>query len=208
MKGVFISLEGIEGTGKSTQARLLSEALEKKGLKTVLTAEPGGTAISRIIRDLLLDKAHRGMDPMTELLLYSAARRQHLVELILPALGEGKVVITDRFSDSTRAYQGHARGLGLSLIDSLDAMVTGGLKPHLTLLLDIDVETGLGRNREAEKVDRLELEDIAFHERVREGFLSIRRAEPGRVRIIDAKDGVARVGEAVLRAVEKFLEER
>lgn len=208
MKGVFISLEGIEGTGKSTQARLLSEALEKKGFKTVLTAEPGGTAISLGIRELLLDKAHRGMDPVTELFLYSAARRQHLVEVIHPALAEGRVVITDRFSDSTRAYQGHARGLDLALIEDLDAVVTGGLRPHLTLLLDVDVETGLRRNREAEKVDRLELEDIAFHERVREGFLSIAQAEPERVRIIDAKDGVAGVSEAVLRVVENFLEER
>jgi dTMP kinase len=206
--GTFISFEGIEGTGKSTHARLLAEALTARGHDVVLTAEPGGTELGRAIRSLLLDVRHSGMDPMTELLLYAAARRQHLSELIFPALEGGKVVVTDRFSDSTLAYQGYARGLDRGLIASLDTWVTGGRKPHLTLLLDTDVETGLMRNRRAEKVDRLELEDVAFHRRVREGFRKIREEEPERVLLVEVKDGVEDIHGTILSLVLNFLEKR
>lgn len=207
-KGVFISFEGIEGTGKSTQARLLHDALEKRGHRAVLTEEPGGTEISLAIRALLLDARHRGMDPIAELLLYAAARRQHVVEVVNPALEKGMVVITDRFSDSTRAYQGRARGLGTDIIDSLDALVTGGLRPHLTLLLDMEVEAGLRRNIKANKSDRLEQEDAAFHERVRRGYLEIQKAEPERVRLIDAARDIGEVHGAALDIVLGFLEKQ
>lgn len=205
MKGVFISFEGIEGTGKSTQARLLADYLRARGAACVLTEEPGGTAIGRRIREVLLSVEHGGMDPVAELLLYGASRRQHMSELILPSLNKGLAVITDRFSDSTRAYQGYGRGLPLELIDSLDRAVTGGRRPDMTLLLDLDVKTGLMRNRRANKVDRLELEDIRFHERVRGGYLAIREAEPERVRLIDASRAVEAVHEAVLRTVEPLF---
>jgi dTMP kinase len=205
-RGFFISLEGVEGTGKSTQAGMLSEALMASGMRTVLTAEPGGTALADKIRGLLLDVSHDGMEPMTELLLYSAARRQHLSELIIPALEAGDCVITDRFSDSTMAYQGYGRGIDRGLIERLDSMVTGTLRPELTLLLDLDVREGLSRNREASKVDRLELEDLEFHERVRRGFLEIARSEPRRLAVIDASEGVDKVHRAIMEAVRTRLE--
>lgn len=204
-RGYFISLEGVEGTGKSTQALMLSEALTAAGLKTVLTAEPGGTVLGDKVRGLLLDVSHKGMDHMTELLLYSAARQQHLAELIVPSLESGLSVITDRFSDSTMAYQGYGRGIDRSMIDKLDSMITGSLRPDLTLLLDLDVSEGLRRNRDASKVDRLELEDVEFHERVREGFLDISRREPGRVAVIDASEGVDKVHRAIMEEVRLRL---
>lgn len=204
-KGVFISFEGIEGTGKTTQARLLSDFLMKKGKSVVLTEEPGGTALGRKIRSLLLSVEHHEMDSMTELLLYAASRRQHMKELILSSLDSGMVVITDRFSDSTRAYQGYARGIDLELIESLDRTVTGRHKPDLTLLLDMDVEAGLRRNRSINKVDRLELEDIDFHERVREGYLAIQNAEPERVKLINASGSIEEVHSEVVSVAMEFL---
>ena len=183
---LFISLEGIEGAGKSTHSRRLAEELREKGYKVVLTTEPGGTDIGKGIRHVLLDTANSGMDPIAELLLYAADRKQHLEEVVRPALASGKVVITDRYSDSTTAYQGHGRGLSLDTLGELDRMATGGLKPGLTILMDMDVAAGLERNREAGKRDRLELEALEFHMKVREGFLTIAKAEPGRVRIVDA----------------------
>jgi len=207
-KGLFISFEGIEGTGKSTQARLLRDWFEAEGTEAVLTREPGGTEIGKGIRGVLLDKNHGKMDPVAELLLYASDRRQHMYEEIIPSLLRGLVVITDRFSDSTRAYQGHARGLDEKLIDDLDSIATGGMKPDLTLLLDMDVRAGLLRNRNAQKSDRLELEDVAFHERVREGFLNIQGAEPRRVKLIDASGTVDEVHARVVEAVREFLKAR
>ena len=204
-KGIFISFEGTEGSGKSTQARLLSEYLTKKGLKTVLTEEPGGTAISREIRRVLLSTKHDKMDYMAELLLYNAARIQHIKEKIAPALSKGKIVITDRFSDSTAAYQGYGRGISLRLIDSLDRIATGRMRPDLTILLDLDVETGLMRNKYINKVDRLELEDVRFHKKVREGFLKLAAKEPKRIKLIKAAKGIAEIHREIVRIVEKVL---
>jgi dTMP kinase len=203
-KGLFISLEGIEGTGKTTQAKLLAEHLATKGYTTVVTEEPGGTSIGLRIREVLLRVEHSEMHSLTELLLYNASRAQHIHQLILPSLHTGTTVITDRFSDSTLAYQGFGRGIDHDLIETLDRLVTAGLKPDLTLLLDIDVETGLGRNRNANKVDRLELEEIAFHRRVRAGYLEIARREPGRIRIIDAAGEIGLVHGRVAEAVDRF----
>src|SRR5208337_1153369 len=186
MSGVFLSFEGIEGTGKTTQARLLSERLADKGCDVVLTFEPGGTVIGSRIREILLLPEHLEMAAITELLLYNAARAQHLAEKILPAIKEGKIIITDRFSDSTVAYQCYARRIDMALITSLDRLATGGLQPDLTILLDLDAVAGLARNKGANKTDRIELEDIAFHRRVREGYLAIAKANPDRVSIVDA----------------------
>jgi dTMP kinase len=184
---------------------MLAEHLTARGVECVLTAEPGGSALGMKIRELLLSVEHKGMDALTELLLYAAARRQHLKELIMPALDEGKTVITDRFSDSTRAYQGAARGIGPALIDEVDGMVTGGLRPDLTLLLDVDVEAGLSRNRKAGKVDRLELEEVEFHRKVREGFLAIQQAEPERVKLVDASESLQAVHDAVAGLAEPLF---
>ncbi len=200
-RGLFISFEGIEGTGKTTHARLLSEHLTGEGYKTVLTEEPGGTPIGRRIREVLLEVEHKEMHQITELLLYNASRCQHINEMILPAINAGKVVITDRFSDSTLAYQGYGRGIDLKLIETLDRIVTGGLKPDLTLLLDIDVETGLRRNRGANKVDRIELEDIDFHNRVRSGYLDLARKEPERIRVINASGDIEEIKGQIIEIV-------
>jgi dTMP kinase len=205
MKGVFLSFEGIEGTGKSTQAGLLADDLRGQGYTVVQTAEPGGTQISLKIRELLLSLDSRGMDHVTELLLYNAARVQHIKEVIAPALARGEIVITDRFSDSTLAYQGYGRGIDRQVIDALDAVATSCMRPDLTLLLDVDVETGLRRNKEMNKNDRLELEDVAFHQRVRRGFHEIAAAEPERVRVIPCTESIEAVHQAVRDAVTPFL---
>ncbi len=205
MRGVFISLEGIEGAGKSTQADLLAGYLENKGLKVLKTAEPGGTHISGRIREILLSPECRGMDPLTELLLYNAARVQHIKEVILPALERGQIVVTDRFSDSTVAYQGYGRGIDLTLIDSLDLISTGRLRPDITILLDTDVETGLKRNREVKKSDRIESEDISFHEKVREGFISIASKERDRIRVVDCSGGTESVQMKIRSVIDQLL---
>ena len=208
MKGFFISFEGIEGTGKSTQARLLAEYLREKGQRVIQTMEPGGTRISLKIRELLLSPDNREMDHVTELLLYNAARVQHIKEIIGPALERGEIVITDRFSDSTVAYQGHARGLDLKLIDSLDVIATKKLRPDITILLDIDVNTGLERNKALNKRDRLELEDISFHERVRQGFIQIAAREPERIKVVDCSESLERVHQKVVEILSGPLENR
>jgi dTMP kinase len=204
-KGMFISLEGIEGTGKTTQAKHLSERLIHEGYEVALTQEPGGTVIGNRIREILLLPDHKEMATMTELLLYNAARAQHLAELIVPSINAGKVVITDRFTDSTIAYQGYARGIDLGLIRSLDALATRGFSPDLTILFDLDVETGLMRNKGANKVDRLELEDVEFHRKVREGFLRLAGAEPGRIHIVDASLSPGTVSERIWEIVSEKI---
>lgn len=207
-KGIFISFEGIEGTGKTTQARLLSERLVEKGYEVILTQEPGGTVIGNRIREILLHVDHREMSYMTELLLYNAARAQHLSEKILPALSAGKVVITDRFTDSTIAYQGYGREIDIELLKSIDLIATGDIRPDLTILFDLDVEIGLKRNKGINKVDRLELEDIEFHKKVREGYLQIASREPDRIKIVDASMDIEntrkRVWEILLSFIRKW----
>lgn len=200
-KGIFISFEGIEGTGKTTQARLLAERLKKEGFNVVATVEPGGTVIGQKIREILLLPEHKEMSYMTELLLYNAARAQHLHELIMPALNKGDIVITDRFSDSTVAYQSYGRGIDISLINAIDNIATGGIKPQLTILFDLDVNTGLKRNRGINKFDRLELEDIEFHEKVRAGFIDIAKAYPKRIEVVDASLPIETVSNKVWEIV-------
>lgn len=206
--GVFISFEGIEGSGKSTQARLLSDSFEAEGYRVFLTREPGGTMLGDRIRDILLDPRHTMMHELTELLLYNAARAQHLQEKIMPELAAGSVVITDRFTDSTVAYQGYGRGLDISTIYALDMIATGGFTPRLTVLLDMEVAEGLERNREARKSDRFELEALAFHQRVREGFLDIAKSNPDRFVIIDASVSVKDAGSIIRERTHRVISER
>jgi dTMP kinase len=205
-RGFFISFEGIEGTGKTTQARLLSERLVEKDYEVILTQEPGGTVIGNRIREILLHVDHKEMSYMTELLLYNAARAQHFSEKVLPALNQGKVVITDRFTDSTVAYQGYGRGIDIQLIMSINSIATGGIKPDITLLFDLDIETGLKRNKGINKVDRLELEDIEFHKKVREGYLQIAEKEPDRIKIVDASLPLETIAQKVWEIVRWRLE--
>ncbi len=207
MKGMFISLEGIEGTGKTTQAELLAGYLRGRGFTVTRTEEPGGTPISLKIRDLLLSPECKEMDPMTELLLYNASRVQHIKEVIMPALERGDVVVTDRFSDSTVAYQGYGRGIDLKLINDLDRISTGSLRPDITLLLDVEVQTGLRRNRSVNKKDRIELEDISFHARVRKGFINMAAKENTRIRLIDCSGNVETVHRDIVVVIGAFLEE-
>ncbi len=205
MKGIFISFEGIEGTGKTIQSRLLYEHLTKKGYEVTLTEEPGGTRIGFKIRDLLLSVENKGMTPLAELLLYNASRAQHIQEVILPVMNKGVIVITDRFTDSTVAYQGYGRGIDLSIINSLKRMVAADLQPDITILLDLDVEVGLRRNRGINKMDRLELEDVEFHKRVRNGYLEIATKEPERIKLIDASEGIEQVHNRIIKIITDFL---
>lgn len=204
MPGVkgFISFEGIEGSGKSTQAKLLAENMRAKGRAVLTTVEPGGTQIGQKIRALLLDPQNQ-ISPLTEILLYNASRAQHVREVIYPALLKNTVVITDRFTDSTIAYQGFGRGLELSLIRSLDEIVVPDMKPFLTFLLDLDVEEGLRRNRGAQKEDRFELETVEFHARVRSGFIQLSQQEPDRIKVINASRSVEEVSRDIIRITEE-----
>lgn len=197
----FLSFEGIEGSGKSTQVKLLSGYLKGKGLTVLTTEEPGGTKISLKIRDILLSIENH-MDPLTELLLYNSSRAQHIREVIYPALTRNTVVVTDRFSDSTTAYQGYARGIDLAIIKTLDEIVASDLKPFLTFLLDIGVEEGLKRNLKAQKKDRFEMETVEFHNRVRKGYLQIAREEPERVKLIDASGSAEEVHKKIIEILE------
>jgi len=205
MKGKFISFEGIEGTGKSTQAKLLQQGLLGLGYEVILTEEPGGTLISLRVREILLSVDHTNMKPLTELLLYNAARAQHIEEVILPALNRGAVVITDRFTDSTFAYQGYGRGIDLKLLESIDRIATNGLRPDMTMLLDLDVETGLKRNRRINKTDRLELEDVEFHERVRKGYHELAAKEPERIKVLDASVGIEELKIVIAGIIPDFI---
>jgi dTMP kinase len=211
MKGVFITFEGIEGSGKSTQIVLLANYLTAHAEAVTLTREPGGTEIGDQVRKILLDPANRALAPKAELLLYAAARAQHLEELILPELGSGRIVLCDRFSDATLAYQGYGRGLDADMIRSLDRMVTAGLCPDLTVLLDIDAATGLararGRNsaRGLEAEARFENEELAFHERVRQGYLTFARREPARFRVVDASPAPEKIQNGIRKIVDDVI---
>lgn len=187
-KGFLVSLEGPEGAGKTSVLEALIPVLEDRGVEVLTTREPGGVLIGEKIREVILDPSHTEMDPKTELLLYIASRRQHLVEKVLPALAAGKLVIMDRFIDSSVAYQGFGRGLDIDAIDWLNEFATDGLKPDLTLYFDIEVEEGLARiaansNRE---VNRLDMEGLDLHRKVRQGYLSLLEREGNRIEKIDA----------------------
>jgi len=211
MAGTFITFEGIEGSGKSTQALLLAQYLKTSGTEVLLTREPGGTPIGDQVRKILLDPDHTALDAKAELLLYAASRAQHLREIILPALARNAVVLCDRFSDATLAYQGYGRGLEIEMIRALDRIVTAGMRPDLTLLFDIDATRGIrrahGRNasRGLEAEARFENEQLEFHERVRQGYLALLGQEPDRIRIVDATPPPEDVHRSVRRIVDELL---
>lgn len=212
MTGKFITIEGPEGCGKTTQSDILVKYLEGRGHEVILTREPGGTRIGEVIRSLVLDSKYGEMAPLTELLLMAASRAQHVVEKIGPGLKEGKMVICSRFSDATIAYQGLGRGFDVDILERVNGIATGGLAPDLTLLIDIDVTTGLRRAFGVEKAeaksgegDRLESEDVGFHERVRQGYLDLARKDPSRIKVIDGSGSVDEVSVAIRKAVDALV---
>ena len=173
MKGSFIVMEGPDGSGKSTQIQLLKEYLERKGYECIVTREPGGTVIGEEIRDIILDPSHKSMSDVTEMLLYAASRAQLMSEVIIPALEDGKMVLSDRFVDSSIVYQGIARGLGIETVSGINAPGIGQYKPDCIFFIDISEEEGLRRKKEQKKLDRLEQESIDFHHMVSEGYRKV-----------------------------------
>jgi dTMP kinase len=211
---MFITLEGIEGSGKTTQIRRLAEFLEDKGVDCVTTRQPGGTLIGENIRSILLDPANSALEPLAELLLYMADRAQHINELIRPALKNGKTVVCDRYFDATLVYQGFARGLSIELIGQLHQLLFDDLKPDVTLLLDLPPQVGLERawrqlnnGQRSGDESRFEAEAVAFHEKVRAGYLELARLEPERFRIIDAVQPQNQVFAAMRKIVSSFLKQ-
>ena len=209
--GFFITFEGIEGCGKTTQIRALSERLAAAGYRTRLTREPGGCPIADKIRSILLDADNRGMVPLSELLLYAAARAQHVSEVILPALQSGSIVLCDRFSDATLAYQHAGRGIERATIDTLNALACQTLRPDLTVLMDCDVATGLSRAKSriesssGPREERFELEAMTFHQRVRDGYLALAAAEPGRFLTVGAAGTIDEIAGVIADKVVQRL---
>ncbi|HEX5014837.1 MAG TPA: dTMP kinase [Candidatus Limnocylindrales bacterium] len=204
-RGWFITIEGPEGSGKTTHAGRLLAYLEANGVRAIGTREPGGTALGEHIRDLLLESADRDHDPLADALLFSAARRQLVQEVIRPALLAGTTVVCARFADSTLAYQGYGSGLPLDDLRALERVATGGLKPDLTVLLDVPPEVGLRRKGPDDRT-RFELAfDLDFHARVRDGFLALAAAEPRRFAVIDASTATGAVWEAVRAAADRLI---
>lgn len=201
----FITIEGVEGAGKTTHAARLSDVLRRDGHDVVLTREPGGTELGRRLRQLLLDESQLAPTPETELLLYLADRAEHVQRLIRPALDRGDVVIADRFSDSMVAYQGYGRGIAVDTVRNLDDFARAGVQPALTVLLDLPAEEGLERIRKKRPTDRLESESIEFHRRVRMGFQAIAAENPERIVVLDARDDIAAVAAQIAEEVRRRL---
>ena len=200
--GRFISIEGGEGAGKSTSVAYIQDYLQGRGIDLVSTREPGGTKMAEELRELLLNHHTEKVDPYTELLMMFAARRQHVAEVIRPALAAGKWVLCDRFTDASYAYQGYGRNLPLAFIDSLAKWVHGDTNPHITLLLDVDIEIGMQRARQRHSLDRIESEAMAFFEAVRQGYLARAKAEPQRFRVVDASLDIVSVQQQIEQALQ------
>jgi dTMP kinase len=212
--GLFITFEGTEGSGKTTQLERLIARLEQTGYGVTRTVEPGGTGIGRQIRRILLDSSNSGLDPRAELLLYFASRAQNVAEVIRPALGAGRAVVCDRFTDSTLVYQGAGRGLGTATVEALHAVACGALQPDLTIYLDIDLETGLARAFERNCASagpdesRMDSQAIEFHREVRAAYLALAGREHRRFRVVDARGTPAEVEQAIWDATAPELEAR
>lgn len=207
MRGLFITLEGGDGAGKSTQIRNIEEFFIRRGLTVTHTREPGGPRIGEKLREILLDAENKEMHAVTEMLIYAAARAQNVREIVEPALERGEIVICDRFVDSSIAYQAFGRELG-GMVAEVNHYATGGLKPDLTIWLDIDPETGKARATHGKDPDRLERESTAFHARVREGYGAIAEAEPERFKRIDAAGTVEEIKDEIYRFLEGLCKER
>jgi dTMP kinase len=210
-RGIFITFEGIDGCGKTSQLELLAAHFAAREIPCLATREPGGTALGLRLREALLDPAHAPVEPEAELLLYAADRAQHVRQLIRPALAAGRVVLSDRYADATEAYQGYGRGFDLELVRSLNELATGHLAPDLTLLFDLEVEAGLERVGRRSKhpsaaPDRLDREPLDFHERVRRGYHEIAARDPARFRLIPAHGSLAETHQLVLSAVAALID--
>lgn len=209
--GVFITFEGIEGCGKTTQIALLADLLRQRQIPVVVTREPGGCAIADKIRAILLDSTNSAITSECELLLYAAARAQHISEVVKPALEQGKIVLCDRFCDATIAYQGYGRMLDVATIDWLNEYSCQGIYPQLTLLLDLDVTTGLTRARQRNSndyildEDRFEAESMQFHQRIRDAYLNLSNAQPQRIKIIDATGNQDSVFARIVNAINPLM---
>ena len=200
--GLLVAFEGGEGAGKSTQSGLLVAHLQRRGHEVVRTREPGGTAAAEAVREVLLDPRHTGLDPRAEALLFAAARGDHAGRVLRPALDRGAVVVTDRYLDSSVAYQGVGRGLGIEAVEALSLWATGGLLPDLTVLLDVEPAVGLARLRDP---DRLEREPLGFHRAVREGFVTLAARAPHRYLVLDATRGPADLAADIAHRVDRLL---
>ncbi len=209
-QGMFITFEGPEGAGKTTVLSKLSDALLEQGFKVLQTREPGGISISEQIREVLLNKDNVLMDERTEALLYAAARRQHLVEKVLPALEKGYMVLCDRFIDSSLAYQGYARGLGVESVYEINRFAIGETMPNLTLYFDIDPKEGLARiqSNQNREVNRLDMEKLSFHEKVREGYLMLVDRFPERIKVVDASASIDMVLEKSLNVILDYAKKQ
>lgn len=205
MAGIFISMEGPDGAGKTTQIELLKTYLEKKGYEILITREPGGTKISEAIRRILLDKSNLEMDYMTEALLYASARAQLVAEVIKPGVAAGKVVISDRFIDSSAVYQGMARGLGVENAYKINEFAIQGMMPRLTIHLDLPASVGIMRKKNQAELDRMELEKAEFHEKVAEGYRQLARMFPERIYTIDATLPVEEIHRLIMSKLEEIL---
>lgn len=205
-KGFFITFEGNDGSGKTTQIRLLSEYLKEKGIEVVLTREPGGTPIGEQIRSILLDKANKDMHPVTEMILYAASRAQLVNTLIRPAIEEGKAVICDRFVDSSYAYQAMGRGLGLKAVRTVNSYAIGDCMPDITFFMDIDADAAMKRrNASGEEADRVESEKMEFHRSVYEGYKNLISLYPERIKPIDVQKSPEQVFESIKAYVDQLL---
>jgi dTMP kinase len=209
-RSLFLTFEGMDGSGKTTQMRLLGERLRELGREVLETAEPGGTRIGIEIRRILLDAANQELKPTAEMLLYFACRAQNVDEWIMPALAAGKIVLSDRFTDSTRVYQGCGRGLGAETVMTLDGIACRGLAPDLTLLIDIDAQTSLARAHARNAIDannetRMDEQSLEFHRKVYDAYHALAAREPGRFRIVDGRASIEAIADEIWKAVEPYV---
>lgn len=202
MEGIFITMEGPDGSGKTTQIELLKKYLESKGYDIVITREPGGTAISEAIREIILNPDYKEMSHMTELLLYAAARAQLVNQVIKPALEDGKAVICDRFVESSAVYQGIGRGLGVETVYEVNSYALGDVKPKLTIFMDLDAEEGIKRKKNQTELDRMEMEDLSFHKRVVEGYRQLADLYPERIVPISATLPIEEIHSMIVEEVK------
>lgn len=203
MEGIFITMEGPDGSGKTTQIELLKEYLETKGYDIIITREPGGTAISEAIREIILNPEYEEMSYMTELLLYASARAQLVNQVIKPALDAGKAVICDRFVESSAVYQGIGRGLGVETVYDVNSYALGDVKPKLTIFMDLDADEGIKRKRNQTDLDRMEKEDLTFHKRVVEGYRQLAQLYPERIVPINATLPIEEIHSMIIKEVKK-----
>jgi dTMP kinase len=205
MSGVFITFEGPDGSGKTTQIKLLEKYFKEKGYDILITREPGGTNISEQIRNVILDKNNMEMDKITEALLYAASRAQHVAQIIKPALLEGKAIICDRFVDSSIVYQGIGRNLGIDFIKKINDMATAGTQPDITFLMKLSPELGLNRKFSSDECNRLDMEKLEFHNKVYEGYLKLESLYPQRIIGVDASKSIEELYKDIVKIVENKL---